>query len=267
MDFAALMPVLVPVITSIIGPLVVFFVSRGYTDRKIQRSSQKLIEKIEEEIGDHEFALKKLNETLIDYLEERVKSAKSVKLELKLIAVAMTFSWDFILEKLPDILDREEFSAVSINLSVCFVDCMHLADPGLKISKEGRKWAKISKERERDIREYRNTMERFGSRFTCDFRTFANLPHWHGWLVTEQSSESDTKSSVDEEIITHLFLGRTKWEHNYPKTNKKRPLPKLTVGQNEYRLYTDQTEQGRRRISLFEGWHTYYFERVYKKKL
>ncbi|MBK9207786.1 MAG: hypothetical protein IPL71_05590 [Anaerolineales bacterium] len=261
--FEALSPLLTAIISAIIGPLLVFFVSKTYTDRTIKRNNKQIIDQIEDVvIGDHTIALETLNKTLVDYLKRRVKSGP-LHLELKLIAVAMTFSWDFIVDKLPKILEHKDFESVSVNLSVCFVDCDYLSN--LNISTEGRNWGDISRRAEKSIPGFKKLMRKFDNRFTCEFHTYENLPHWHGWLVTERGFNNNP--SNNEDVVEYLFLGRTRWENITGDNLKRKNLPKLTVGQNEYRLYTNETKQGRSRISLFEQWHAYYFERVIKKKI
>lgn len=265
MSFEALIPLFQTAIGTLIAPLVVLVFSKWYTDYNIRRNNARVKDIIEREIGDHAYALNELNDTVIQYLEKRVKSG-SVELDLKLIAVAMTFSWNFILLKLPAILERKEFSDVSVNLSVCFVDSEYLDARQRKISEKGINWQERSEWVERRISEYKKDMrKRFGDRLSCDFRTYTNLPHWHGWLIKEGNATIHKRRDMDQEACEYLILGRTRWVH--PKTRSGKSLPKMTVGQNEYRVYTDQTKQGKSRISLFEQWHTYYFDYAYSKKL
>jgi hypothetical protein len=257
MQLETVIPVIVAVISSIVGPLVVFFVGKRYTDGVIIRNNRKIKDQIEDAIiGDYALALDKLKKIIVELLEAR-KGSDRVELDLYLIAVAMTYSWEFIDEELPKILDK--YSFVSINLLIAFVDGDYLSK--LDISREGKDWGKISLQREKDIPTYKRRMLRdCGNQFSCEFRTYANIPHWHGWLVKEKGAENNQNKTV------HLLLGRTRWEHKY-KNNKPRKSPKLTVGQNEYRYYTNNFGPGASRISLFEQWHYYYFERAYRKKI
>lgn len=233
-----------------------------FTYYRVKKSNKDIIEKIEEgDIGKDTAALDELYKTIKKYLEKRVKSGP-VTLDLKLIAVAMTYSWEFIEEKIPLLLNQDEFSSVTINLQVAFVDHKYLSQKILKISNEGKDWAKTSKLNETKIPKYAKSMaEFFGNRFTCEFHTYRNLPHWHGWLVCEAQNELAGVAPTNENsTITHLFMGRTRWEHTYPKSGTRRIPPKMTVGQNEYRLFTDKTKHGISRIELFEQWHMYYYE-------
>lgn len=261
--FETIIPLITAIISAVVGPILMFFISKMYTDRTIKTNNKQMIDQIEDVvIGDHTIALETLNKTLVDYLKRRVKSGP-LHLELKLVAVAMTFSWDFIVDKLPKILEHKDFASVSINLSVCFVDCDYLSR--LKISTEGRNWGETSRLAEKSIPSFKKMMRKFENRFTCEFHTYENLPHWHGWLITEKGFNNDLLNN--EEVIQYLFLGRTRWENITGVNLKRKYLPKLTVGQNEYRLYTNETKQGRSRISLFEQWHAYYFEHAIKNKI
>ena len=255
------------VFSDLLAPLLLILFSTlfnaWFTSYKVKKGNKDIIEKIEEgEIGKDTAALDELYKTIKKYLEKRVKTGP-VTLELKLIAVAMTYSWEFIEEKIPLLLNQDEFSSVTINLQVAFADHRYLNQVGLKISKEGKDWAKTSKLNETKIPKYEKGMtEYFGNRFSCEFRTYKNLPHWHGWLVQEVANNhaDQSNSRENDAITTHLFMGRTRWEHTYPKNGNRRNPPKMTVGQNEYRLFTDKTKHGLSRIELFEQWHLYYFD-------
>jgi len=278
MNIELLVPLIVAIISSIVGPLVMFFVGKRYTEKYtngvirqnnkslegvIEKNSKNLEKKIEQHIdetiiGDHAIALDRLNATVMEHLDRRIGAGK-VELELKLIAVAMTYSWEFIDEKLRKILEQDEYYFARINLKVAFVDGNYLSK--LKIERSEKDWGKISLQREQDIPGYKKRMAKdFPNKFTCEFHTYQNIPHWHGWLVKETFCETDLDKTK------YLFLGRTRWEHKYPN-NQDRKRPKLTVGQNEYRYYTNNTGPGVSRIDLFEQWHTYYFERAPVNKI
>ncbi len=259
MKLETIVPIVAVLISSIIGPLVMFFVSKRYTDGSVRRSSMDIRKQINDDIiGHHRIALDAMKTTLTDHLKKRSGAGK-IELELLLIAVAMKYSWDFIEDELPKILEKDEYSFASFKLKIAFVDSDHLSQ--LDISKEGTDWADIASKRETAIPEYKKGMSRdFGNRFACEFRTYENIPHWHGWLIRETTAKRGADTSE------YLFLGRTKWEH-YHKNGRRRKQPKLTVGQNEYRYFTNETTPGASRINLFVQWHTYYFERAFTKKI
>lgn len=184
-------------------------------------------------------AFQELEDNIRTYLET-CKSEKiaSPTIDLKLIAVAMTFSWEhFILTVIPDLLG--DYPTLTINLDIVFVSHKHLQT--LKIGHGDIDWLKKSEERIAEVREFhRKYRKRFGRRFNFRAKTYGNIPHWHGWLFNED----------------HLYMGRTSWDI------KGNNLPILMVGQNKYRHFEDPDEniEASERIELFKNWHRYYFD-------
>jgi hypothetical protein len=176
---------------------------------------------------------KYIEEYLNDYLEHGIKEPL---VDLKLIAVAMTFSWDFfIVTAIPRIL--RNFHTSKIKLDVLFVDYKHLNLA--KTGKDGVNWGEISEIRLKEVREFASRCQDYNGRLVFTAKTYKNIPHWHGWLINDQ----------------HLFLGRTDWTFD-GKDNK----PQLRVGQNEYRHFDGTSAEGARRIDLFQRWQKYYYE-------
>jgi len=184
-------------------------------------------------------AFQELEDNIRIYLDKcRTENIASPTIDLKLIAVAMTFSWDnFILTVIPDLLG--DFPTLTINLDILFVSHEHLKS--LKIGHGDIDWLKKSEDRINEVKEFYNKYKKlFKRRFNFRAKTYSNLPHWHGWLFNED----------------HLFLGRTSWdiyENN---------LPILKVGQNKYRHFENPNEnnEASERIELFRNWHKYYFD-------
>ena len=157
----------------------------------------------------------------------------NIEITLKLLAVAMTFSWkNFICHSIPLILRK--YPDVKIALEILFVDSEYLDQ--LSISEHETNWVKESKQRIVDIEEYCKTIVvEFEDRLQFHARTYKNLPHWHGWMIGKE----------------HLFLGRTKWLFD-------NELPRLSVGQNEYRYFNSSERKGKERIHLFSSWYQFY---------
>lgn len=165
------------------------------------------------------------------FLDECLQNGKPLNIKYELLAVAMTFSWEFIHKTLPSILDAYPMARVELNL--LFVDPDYL--DGLDLPEYPVNWAEISRKRITEIMEFAVQAQKYQGRLTFSARTYQNLPHWHGWLINN----------------THLFLGRTDWNISGSK-------PALTVGQNKYRYFDKDKPEGLERISLFQDWHTYY---------
>jgi hypothetical protein len=267
-------PVAVALISSMIGGLLVAVVNFLFYRPKIAAETKKLlaeaekvrveIEKIRKDGENTSIALKAVEEQAEDLLrqgryyddfsEAFVALEKCIKaqvakqsnngidhpvIEIKHIAVAMSYSWDnFINTKFKRILEQND--EVSIKFEAVFIDAEFLKR--LKIDTKDKNWAFESEQRIKSIPGFLESMEKFKERFSCSFKIYQNIPHWHGWLVKHEQAY-------------FLFLGRTKWEFTGA-------LPKLTVGQNEYRYYDTNSRDGIERIRLFQQWHRYYHDYV-----
>jgi Cu/Ag efflux protein CusF len=173
---------------------------------------------------------------MAERIEEEVTNKSHPRVDLKLIAVAMTYSWDgFITISIPALLGK----GVSVNLEVVFVDPIFLRD--LKLVNRGVDWAEKSALRMTEVIQFAELCEKFDGRFRFVAKTYRNLPHWHGWLVNDE----------------HLFLGRTRWD--FADGHKV-----LTVGQNEYRYFDTSIKEGQERIELFLQWFKYYSKFPYE---
>ncbi len=217
---------------------------------RIREESSKELEKVHDEISlatqtisqvttfkNYKDAFGEMTQFIINYLETCKKNNEHAPtVDLKLIAVAMTFSWEhFISTDLIEIIN--DYPAASFNISIAFVHHHYLRVRNVG-STTGINWPDICEKRLKDVQEFeRDCKESFGNRVTFDYKTFHNLPHWHGWLVNN----------------SQLYLGRTDWTF-------ENHTHKLRVGQNLYRSFDDTNEQGEQRIELFKSWHRYYFE-------
>jgi len=188
---------------------------------------------------DYKKAFQELEEHIRCYLDKcKADNITAPTIDLKLIAVAITFSWDnFVLTVIPDLLN--DYPNLILNLDILFVSHEHLK--AQKIGMGDIDWVKKSKERVVEVKDFYNRYRKqYEKRFNFRAKVYSNIPHWHGWLFNED----------------HLFLGRTSWEI-YEKN-----LPILKVGQNKYRHFSDPSEnsEAAERIELFKNWHKYYFD-------
>lgn len=167
-------------------------------------------------------------------------------IELRHISVAMSFSWyDFVTTQVPKLLSAPETKSATLAIQAAFVDRVALkglSDPA------GIEWPTKSVDKVRDIPQFKESMSsKFGDHFSFEYKTYYNLPQWHGWLIS---------TTVNEKKYQHLFMGRTKWIYNEKNPDE---YPRMTVGHNEYRYYTERALEGLERIDLFEQWHRYLF--------
>lgn len=184
---------------------------------------------------DYSEAFRDLEKRIRDSINENMKNGiEKPKVKLKLIAVAMTFSWKFIVSKLPKIL--QQYSTAEIDVEVAFIQPEHLDSLGL--AHQEINWTAESQMRINEVKEFAKLChDQYQGRLKFTAKTYKNLPHWHGWLVNED----------------FLFLGRTNWQ--FPNNH-----PKLLVGQNKYRYFDNTSIEGSERIQLFANWQRYYFQ-------
>jgi len=202
------------------------------------------------------------HDTAFDFAKQHVKSLLASKrdseLNIRVLAVSASYSWRFVAEVLPDLITGMMDSAPGAtagpddpggaapgqglstlcSASVLLVEPAHLKAANAGCNGKGEEWWKISRNRERDLRQLiqRSWPTELVERYSLRLGYYKNIPHWHGVLVSDN----------------WLLLGRTSWvpsrDNGYA----------LRVGENRYRLFTDRAEQGRDRIKLFESWFAYY---------
>lgn len=182
---------------------------------------------------DYRTAFIEMGSVIRKYLSDK-QSTNNPIVTMKLIAVAMTFSWEhFIVTDLLPILD--EFPTATIQLDVLFIEATYLQS--LNIARHPTDWGDISNRRMKDVQDFATECAAYHGRLKFTARVYRNLPHWHGWLVNDD----------------HLFLGRTDWNFN-------RHEPTLRVGTNKYRHFDTTIKEGEERINLFKSWQKYYTE-------
>lgn len=181
-------------------------------------------------------AFAQMEKTIQEYIDDSARRGVIPVVRLKLIAVAMTFSWEFFISTfIPLILEN---SKAKIELDILFLDWNYLKnDINPRITDID--WVSKSKTRLDEVKNFSKKYKQFKSRFSFRAKVYRNLPHWHGWLINND----------------HLFLGRTDWIFDGDDTR-----PELRVGQNEYRHFDKSSSEGSRRINLFELWQKYYFD-------
>ncbi len=183
-------------------------------------------------------AFEDLYQSINTTLKQTQTSGGEQKITLKLIAVAMTFSTNFVQARVKKIL--EDFPKATINIEIVLVDPDYLDD--LPIERKELNWAERARLAQSAMKNFReSSLEQYRGNISIETKLYRNIPHWHGWLINDD----------------YLFIGRTDW---VLVEQKGKTVPKLTVGQNTYRYYDRTTMSGKDRISLFANWHNYYFD-------
>lgn len=177
-----------------------------------------------------------MENSIQEYIDDCVRRKVPPVVRLKLISVAMTYSWEsFICSYIPHILEKTK---AKLELDILFVDWEYLKnDINPRITDID--WVSKSKIRLDEVKNFSKKHEKYNERFSFRAKIYRNVPHWHGWLVNGD----------------HLFLGRTDWVFDGSDMR-----PELRVGQNEYRHFDKSSADGTRRINLFELWQRYYFD-------
>lgn len=169
------------------------------------------------------------------YLSDRIDA----KLDIKITAVGMAYSWLGFLKKLPIWLKNN--SSCQINVCILLVDPKHLEELPIAISPIN--WAEQSRARISDIEEMIDQLSKTEQeRLCCTIKFYRELPQYHGILINNDQ----------------LFLGRTDWRFD----NCPEGQPELRVGQNRYRYFNRRTTQGAdrgaERVDLFLHWHDFF---------
>jgi hypothetical protein len=205
--------------------------------KDISAKIEKIVQQ-EKPYADYSDALRDAQRLIEERLEKKQNSRSDGidrdRIEIKIIAVSMTFSWPFIANKLPRILSSYSDSYADVQLA--FINPHYLETLGLEAYDID--YADEGRQRLKQIPAFcEGLSSNIGQRLHIKARMYKNLPHWHGILVDDE----------------YHFLGRTDWTFSFKK-------PKLTVGQNKYRYFDRSSSVGIERVELFKSWHRYYLE-------
>lgn len=201
------------------------------------RDLRESVEELETKLNSGKFYLNykrafvDAEEIVLDYLQKH-NSIDDV-LDIRILAVGMTYSWKYFITDIPQLLSKNLGSR--INLKLLYVDPDLLKKLNLKHKKE-ETWHEQSQSRKGDIEKFIEDIKKFEGRLTITAKTFKSLPFWHGILINSE----------------HLFIGRTDWD-----LKDMRPL--LSVGKERYRYYL-RSQDNDSRVARFEHWHQYFFE-------
>ena len=165
-----------------------------------------------------------------NYIETSLISNTKDKTNIKLIAVALRFSWPFLVEILPKLLKRHKHSHVHIQLAT--------VDPNYLRLHQINDWADAAEDCNTQIRNFHKHLKP-SDRISIDLTHYQGLLPWHGMLIDE----------------SNLFFGRADW--NFDELNSTKC--QLTVGQNTYRHFNkNDVYGGSSRIRLFNNWLKYF---------
>lgn len=201
------------------------------------RNLRESVEKLETKLNSGKFyinykrAFVDAEELILEYLQKH-NSIDDV-LEIRILAVGMTYSWKYLIADIPQLLDKNP--KCRINIKLLYLDPNLLERLNLKHKKD-EVWHEQSQSRKNDIERFIKDIQKFEGRITITAKTYKSLPFWHGVLINNE----------------HLFVGRTDWD-----LQDTRPL--LSVGQNRYRYYQKKQDNDYR-VARFEHWHQYFFE-------
>lgn len=192
----------------------------------------------EEQFSNTEAAFTAAGNYITAFLD-RNNNKDNITVELKMLTIAMTFSWPFVTQRIPEILSQHPKAKINVKILVADPDFLG----NLDIDKKNVNWQKKAVENINAIKKLVKDRSRHQNRLSIELRLYRNLPHWHGLWINGN----------------HLFLGRSDWKFD---SNK----PQYTVGTNTYRHFSDKEPRGYARIKLFENWHRYYFEHAHTEK-
>lgn len=218
----------------------------AWGDKKLELQSARIADEIVDKVGPQLQSIAESGTKWIDNVQafgdavKRIESlaeeAKGGSLELRLLAVAMSNSWDFVNGPLLDIVRNHR--SISFTLRIAVMRSEYLSQFNLDTSVLD--FAALSRVLPSKIGELKTRLKRDNiSNFTVEAFYYEGFPQWHGLLVDG----------------TELFLGRTDWDL---ETESRKP--RLLCGTNDYRYFDLSTKDGKRRIKQFRHWFTFYAE-------
>lgn len=180
------------------------------------------------------------------HLEEHEKD--SVNLEVSMMVVGMVYSWRGFLTRIPAWLDSHH--TATFDIKILLVDDEFLRQLPICAVCEN-DWAEESARRIVDIQRMVEALKpNCKNRINCTVKTYKMLPQYHGLVINHR----------------HLYLGRTDWNFKVPSGSD----PELTVGQNRYRYFDhdrdEGADKGKERVGLFLNWHRFFWEHYSKEE-
>jgi len=155
------------------------------------------------------------------------------EIDLRLISVAMRFSFNFFNRELVPIV--KDYPNVQFVLRVAVINPDYLAQFDLDTKEFD--WNHFSRDLPAKIIDLDNQLHVEGiTNLTIETFYYEGFPQYHGLMVNRE----------------HLYTGITDWDWN-TQSGK----PRLTVGSNEYRYFNSNSQIGKKRIELFRHWFTY----------
>jgi hypothetical protein len=175
---------------------------------------------------------------MFDCIRKALTSSPTRPVSIRAIGVSLRFSWPFLQESIPKLLQELPGSRFSIELAM--IDSEFLYDQGIE------DWASAAEDVKQGILDYVQSRTE-ADPVNVTLFLYYNLPQWHGVLVDNAD----------------LFLGRSEWRFNEVNPSSYQ----LTVGQNKYRWFRKNDRYGGfERIQLFNNWFEYFKLAGRKKK-
>lgn len=171
---------------------------------------------------------------VLDVLKKQILNAPSDRIELRLIAVAMCYSWNFVTGDLLALVRKHR--NVMFDLRLALVKPDYLAR--FELDTRNFNWAAFSSDLPGVIKTLEKQAASDGLKnLSIETFYYEGIPNWHGILINK----------------SFLFRGRTDWDWN---TESRKP--RLLVGSNPYGFYDSSTKAGKERIEQFRHWFTFY---------
>ncbi len=184
-------------------------------------------------------------DALFDEIEHSIRKKKITRdphTRVRVVAVAMRYSSNFICDKIPELL--QQYPTAKLRLHLCIAAPDFLRKKGLE------DWAAYADTTIEAIAQLQKRhKELFESgKLKLELHKYHNLSQWHGLLI-----DKDT-----------LFLGRTHWVMKGEDENRD---AFLNVGQEVYRMFRwSDTRGGKERIERFYSWYKYYKDYAIQKE-
>jgi len=169
-----------------------------------------------------------------EHIQETLAEEPYSVLDINILAVAASFSWDWIIDALLPALRKAPNAKCSLHMLLVDPDFPPFQKAGC--TSKHTPWCDLSGRRVAEAQSLIDSLDSsLRSRFTFTIRYYSNLPHWHGVLIHD----------------SFLLLGRASWVGKPPHAH-------FRVGENAYREYDRSSQSGVDRLDVFKNWFSYY---------
>lgn len=231
-------------------PLVINKIIEVDFENKTAKFSQEDVEQLKDEfveefrasiqeiavVGSKHMDHKRAFEIALGILRKFADAEEVAVVDLRLISVALCYTWEFIENDFVPIARQNK--NIQYSWKIAITDPEYLSQ--FQFDSKQYDWKKQTSDIISRIKNLEAKLHEDGvTNVSFEVFPYKSIPQWHGLLIDRK----------------YLLIGRSDWE-----LTTESGYPRLTVGSNTYRYYNYTKNYGQLRIDLFRHWFGFYAE-------